>query len=309
LSERNHRGAGLAQRLVVTADLHFGARPQGDEATRELAAVACASGADVLAVAGDVAAPSADAFAACLDLFEAFPGAKLLVPGNHDVWISDGGGSSERKYLEELPALARERGFHMLDGRPAVVGRVGFIGSIGWYDYTFRSPTLEVDEDCYRAGRWPGVCVWNDSRFVNWRWSDAQFLQHCLDGLRRSYEQAASGAEVVVAILHHLPFRELLYESRTAADEFSLAFMGSQRLGELLLEFPKLRYVACGHRHGPGACRRGGIDAFTVGSTYETKRLIELDVASGERRAWSFGAGASGPARPLGPDRRRDAAG
>ena len=274
------------QRLLVTADLHFGAYPQGDACVLDLADFVCSSAADVIILAGDVGDGNEGRFRACLDLFGSFGGPKLVVPGNHDVWTGPAG--SEEKRRKILPAIASECGFAMLDSGPVTAGGVGFIGNIGWYDYSFRSPDLNVKIEQYEQKELPGVCVWNDGRFIDWPHSDGTFTEKCLRKLHRDYRAVERRVDVVVAVLHHLPFRELLYEAADTAGAFCLAYMGAECLGQLLLDCPKVRYVFCGHRHTADACQRDHIEAFVVGSEYLLKRMIELDLRSGKRQAHVF---------------------
>lgn len=278
-------GRGL-ERLLATADLHFGLYPAGDACALELADFVGRSAADAFIIAGDLADADPGSFRACLDLFAGFKGLKLMVPGNHDLW-SAGVGTRE-KYRELLPSLAKEAGFKMLDLGPVTAGRVGFIGSIGWYDYGFRNPELKASLEQYERKELPGVCTWNDGRFIRWELSDAEFTQRCLHKLQAAYRSIEPTVETVVAVLHHVPFRELLYPPSSAAHEFCRAYMGSERFGRLLLRLPKVRYVICGHRHGPDYCKMGRLDAFAVGSDYLVKRLVELNVSTGEHKTHVF---------------------
>jgi predicted phosphohydrolase len=267
-------------RLLVTSDLHFGLYPAGDSCTRLLAEYVCASRADALIIAGDIADADTDSFSACLNLFAGFPGMKLLVPGNHDLWTA--GTGSEKKYREVLPALAADCGFRMLDAGPVSIGAVGIIGNIGWYDYTFRNRDLRVTLEQYREKRLPGVCTWNDGRFIDWDISDEEFTEKCLRKLEAAYRSVEPRVHTVVAVLHSLPFRGLLHGPQSAAHEFCRAYLGSERLGELLKGFRKVRYVFCGHRHAPEQIRVNHIQAFVVGSEYLVKRLVELDLTTGQ---------------------------
>jgi predicted phosphohydrolase len=276
------------RRLLVTADLHYGLYPRGDANTRRLAEAACDCEADALAIAGDVGDADADLFGECLGLFAGFDGLKLVVPGNHDLW-SVGAGSSERKYREVLPAIAADRGFCLLDRGPQRAGEVGFIGSIGWYDYSFRNRDMNVPLSQYERKELPGICVWNDARYVDWGMTDHEFTERCLRALQRHYRSIEDDVESVVCVLHHVPFRELLYPPSRAAFEFCRAFMGSERFGKLLLGFPKVRWLFCGHRHGTDHHRAGQIEAFAVGSEYNRKRLFEVDLESGELAERVFG--------------------
>ena len=273
--------------LLVTSDLHLGTRPAVDHYTADLAQFVCSSQADVLAIAGDIGDSSPEAFVRCLRLFADFEGVKLLVPGNHDLWTTSG--SSEAKYRRLLPELSQECGFHMLDASPRVVGGIGFIGSVGWYDYSFQSSALGLSDEEYQRKCLPGVATWNDLRFINWQHSDAAFTELCLRSLSRHYDEVAGRCECVVAVLHHVPFRQLLYETGSEALEFTRAYMGSARFGELLGGLAKVRYAFCGHMHTAGTCQRGRLKAFAVGSSYEVKRLLQIQVPSGRHSYKEFG--------------------
>jgi Icc-related predicted phosphoesterase len=134
-------------RIIATSDLHISpiteerirnnARRAEDEGTRD----------DVLVIAGDLTTAirrgemftvDDDDFHKCLGYFEGFPGKRLVVPGNHDLWVTNGQSSIDR--YNSMPAIFGEHGFHMLDHSPVVIGGVGFVGNVGWYDYSFRRP-------------------------------------------------------------------------------------------------------------------------------------------------------------------------
>jgi predicted phosphohydrolase len=274
------------KRLLVTADLHFGLCPAGDACTLRLAEHVHRSGADAFAIAGDVADADTESFRACLDLFAQFKGLKLLVPGNHDLWTA--GVGSLKKYRQILPALATDCGFRMLDSAPVVADRTGFIGSIGWYDYSFRNPALNISMENYSNNELPGVCTWNDVQFIDWELTDEEFTDKCLRKLKAAYRSIEPRVHTVVVLLHHLPFRELLYGPSSLAYEFCRAFMGSDRLGKILLDCPKVRYAFCGHTHAASACKAGRIEAVSVGSNYVSKRLVELDLTTGQHTAHEF---------------------
>jgi len=276
-------------RLLATSDLHFHLHPEGDAATAELAAFVCESDCDAFAIAGDVGGAHPKDFEQCLQLFAGFKGLKLLVPGNHDLWTSTG--DSLRKYCNVLPRLTRKCGFHYLDSRPLVAGSVGFIGNIGWYDYSFRNPRIGLTVADYRRKAVPGLCTWNDRDYIRWRLDDAQFTERCLGRLRRHHRSVEPQVEQVVCVLHHVPFAELLYGPADAALEFCRAYLGSEQFGLLLVGCPKVRYVICGHRHGQASCEQGNLKAFVTGSDYARKRLLEIDLASGQHQSREFAAG------------------
>ncbi len=269
------------QKMLVTADLHFGSYAEGDACTRRLAEDVCASDADVFAVAGDIAEKDLESLEQCLSLFGDFDGLKLFVPGNHDLWTT--GGSSYRKYARDMPDLATKCGFHMLDVGPRVAGRTAFVGNVGWYDYSMRRRDLELAEEDYAKKTLPGVGTWNDLNFVHWDYTDREFTRYCVRRLCHHYRSVEDRVDSVVAVLHHLPFRELVYgDTGDRALELCRAYMGSESLGEQLLRWPKLRYCVCGHRHGVDNMEKNGMHSFVVGSTYKLKRLLTLDLPSGE---------------------------
>src|SRR6266404_3231319 len=112
-----------ALRIAITADLHWGVRPSGDEATRMLVSFLEDAGErpDLLILAGDIGAGKD--FGPCLDLFAKIPCQKALVPGNHDIWVEaeDPRGDSLRVYRESLPSVSAACGFHYLDNAPLFV--------------------------------------------------------------------------------------------------------------------------------------------------------------------------------------------
>ena len=278
-------------RLLAAADLHFSLNPDGDECTRRLAQRVCGSQADAFIIAGDVGDGGVENVRKCLQMFDAFAGLKLMVPGNHDLWTTSG--DTGEKYRTVLPRIAAECGFSYLDNGAVTAGRTAFIGNIGWYDYSLRNPDLAVSLEDYRRKSLPGVCTWNDKLYIQWGLQDEEFTEMCLSALRDQYESVQADADQVVCVLHHLPFAELSYGPADLASEFCRAYMGSARFGELLLRCPKVRYVICGHRHGAATHRVDGLAAFVAGGEYEVKRLLELDLRTGRHEYVKFSPPAS----------------
>ena len=98
---------------------------------------------DVFIIAGDIS-QSLEKIAETLDRFSKAPGRKMLVPGNHDIWIDSKsrlrqGIDSTVKYENLIPAVCSEFGFEFLPAGPITIGDIGFAGTMGWYDYSFRN--------------------------------------------------------------------------------------------------------------------------------------------------------------------------
>ncbi|MFW5866519.1 MAG: metallophosphoesterase [Armatimonadota bacterium] len=130
-------------RLLAISDPHY-----DDESRPRVEAIAkavCAADADVLIVAGDCSADGVERVGEVLALFEAFDGARLMVPGNHDLWEHEQPFSTRRLYEETIPNIAVEHGFHCLDQGPSVVDGTAFVGVMGWYDYEMRQRRAPVD--------------------------------------------------------------------------------------------------------------------------------------------------------------------
>ncbi len=132
--------------LAVTADLHWGHRHGLDE-TRRLADFLRARPPDVLVLAGDIG--TGPLFAECLGVFADLPSRKVLVPGNHDVWVrpDDADLDSLQMYERELPAMAEGLGYQFLDSAPVLLPEadLALVGSINWYDYSWALARLRAN--------------------------------------------------------------------------------------------------------------------------------------------------------------------
>jgi len=288
-------------RILVTSDLHYNiARSRGP--TQAVAAEICRAGGDLLVLAGDSAAADLRVLEELLELFEGFGGQILLTAGNHELWTRNGQDSLHR-YEVELAECCGRRGVHYLDERPYVSGDVAVVGSVGWYDFSFRSSTMGIPLRFYRHKVAPGAAArlekhrhlvaeaddlppgaeavttrWMDGEHVRLPISDLAFTRLLAEKLRRHLEEVHDAAERVIACLHHLPFAELLPHSVIPNWEFATGFLGAEILGETLLDFGKVSHVYCGHSHRLRRCRKRHLTCISVGSTYQEKRYEVLDV-------------------------------
>lgn len=267
--------------IFATSDLHYGVCPDGDAATRRLAAhLSGARSTDVLLLAGDLGVGD-EKIAECLALFKNFPGAKLAVPGNHDVWVQPDAPIDSRERRERLPKLFRDAGFHPLEEAPITIDGIGFAGCMGWYDYSFRDERLGYPENCYATKCEPDSeePVWGDAGHVRWPWSDAEVAAQEAERLEAQLQQLAQAREVVV-VTHHLPTSRLLFHPRALIPRywrFVNAFLGSERLGEVITRYPRVRLAICGHNHLPREATIGSQRFVSVGSNYERKALLSYD--------------------------------
>lgn len=295
-------------RLLLTADLHYNhrvSRPLADELIERMNDAAAGAAESTLLVVGDTASGDGPELEACLSRFR-IAGPKLFVAGNHELWTA--GDDSHRLFSEDLPRRVRDCGWHWLEGDPVVLpGGVAVAGSVGWYDYSFALPflgiprrfyehkvspaaaerftefahLLERTDDISEAGR-EIAARWNDGRHVHLHRSDEQFLAERLAVLERDLETLSAREDVrtIIAAIHHVPFEQLMPPKPTTITgrAFAGGFLGSPRIGELLLRYPKVQRLYCGHSHFAAEARVGQIQAMNIGSGYRWKtfEVVEL---------------------------------
>lgn len=257
-------------KIVVTADIHYGVG-DNQHLVRKLAQKIIKTKADVLLLVGDTFAFNRELLVECLDLFKGFAGDKLLVAGNHDLWTRSH--DSLVLYRRIIPKVARQCNFHFLDQKPFVKGHVGLVGSIGWYDYSFRDPARPIPPNYYTEKRWPGVVSWNDGLYVHLGMSDSAFTERVNRKLKRHLALASKQVRTIICAVHHVPFRQLLRTSHSSTDKFLTAFSGSMETGRIIQSFPKVTYVFCGHTHQRKKAIIGSITAVNIGSDYLRKRF------------------------------------
>ncbi|MHC4981608.1 MAG: metallophosphoesterase [Planctomycetota bacterium] len=288
--------------ILVTADLHYDIE-RSRRPCRRLAEKVCRLGGDCLVLVGDTAGADLGPLRRCLGLFAGFGGLKLMVPGNHCLWCL-GDESSLERYEKLLPAAAAEAGFRVLDHEPAVLGKVGLVGSMGWYDYSLKDESLGIPDPFYRAKLAPGAAAytgeheellsahkdrltdrhlaigsrWMDGRYVRLGMTDEAFAKLLTDRLTSQLRRLAPAVDRIVAFVHHLPFRELVPKGGPDNFAFAAAYMGAEQIGKALLACEKVTDVYCGHSHLPRRRRIGHLNVVNVGSTYSEKRLEVLEI-------------------------------
>jgi hypothetical protein len=253
-------------RLLVFSDLHIdlvGGPARQRQLVAELAELIGAAAPDVLVFAGDLS-NSLEPVSRTLRPLALGRLGNLLVPGNHDAWLSEPelrNGSSSPAHLARLRGLVEGAGWSWLPGQPRQLGGWGFAGTLGWYDRSYADPSLGASTEMYRRGTFGGT-RWNDMPFARFtdpagiRLDDPEVFARYLAEMRADLANlglAPDGAgPPTVAVSHTLPYRALLVERPWDRGwTYCQAFMGGAGLGALYDSLPAIRLVAAGHTHIP----------------------------------------------------------
>ncbi|MFQ5831576.1 MAG: metallophosphoesterase [Candidatus Thorarchaeota archaeon] len=272
-------------RIAALSDLHV--HPdQGDEfLLQEIHHRVQEISPDVLVIAGDVSS-KLDILSDALSKLHIPNAANLFVSGNHDIWFEEkiGLGSLE-KYSRYIGDVCRENGFFHLPDAPHIEEDVAFIGSLGWYDYSFRRTDMDIPEHAYEQKEYGGS-VWYDVLCVDWEFTDKEATDLFNQKLEYDLSVLPDSVSRVVYVSHHLPFRDLtLYKNRLPWDFFS-AFMGAASTGDILLNDGRVVLTISGHSHVRMNKTFDGITSITVPLGYgrpaddEIPELAQATVAN-----------------------------
>ncbi len=259
-------------RIGVTSDIHVDITPTNQRAVPYLVGAAEEAELDVLIICGDVS-PSLMHVARFLGAFESLPCAKFFIAGNHDIWVVAYDHVTSIQKYQAINAICDECGFHHLAVAPRIVKGIGFCGTIGWYDYSFRREKYEIPLERYEGKQWKDS-IWQDKRYARWEMSDPEMADLCVTSLRQQFMQLPLSVSRIVVATHHVPFRKCVtYRNQLPWDFFS-AFMGSQNLGDVCQTEPRVSHVVFGHTHHAMRCEVGPITAICspIGYLFDVPR-------------------------------------
>ncbi len=264
--------------FYIASDLHYGKSRKGDAATHRLAQYVLENPANALLLGGDLGKDQ-ETLRECLSLFESFEGPKLAVPGNHDIWLDPTWPTEDswELYQTFLPAVFQEHGFHPLHIQPFVVNDLAFVGSMGWYDYSFRDD-IDIDYACYetKTPPWAPMPIWNDATYAQWPMDDVALTERLCQHLQQQLLQVQH-AKTVVGLIHHVVTKALLVHPRSMVPlhwRYANAFLGSEQLGDVFRNHPQTSQVFCGHIHMERSTKMDHVHCTTVGGSYKEKQLI-----------------------------------
>ena len=277
-------------KIAATGDIHYDLIRNPSEVDKFLSFIRRLEEEepDVLVLAGDTVGLGSSKLEECLNLFREVAPVRLKVFGNHDYWSTEGDTFST---LEILKSRIKGCGFELLEEKPTIVDGIGFAGNCLWYDYSF-SPVEMPPRSSYEKKIFGGHIIWNDVHFVRLGKSDMDYTSELNAKLERDIQGLESKVEQIVAVTHHIGFIEMLTEREEFPGwNFCNAFMGSNRLGEMLLNHPKVRYHICGHTHDQKVVRKGSLISINPGSTYVEKKFVSLVIRKdGSTASIEFGS-------------------
>lgn len=231
---------------------------------------------DVFVIAGDIS-DQLDVLSDSLSRLYVDSCTNLYVAGNHDIWFEDNKSpSSLEKYSRYIGEICSKNGFRHLPDDYYIKGNIAFVGSIGWYDYSFRRPELDIPQENYEQKEYNGA-VWYDLFKIDWRYNDIEATDLFNRKLEYDLATLPDNISQIIYVSHHLPFRNLtVYKDRFPWD-FHSAFMGAQSTGKILENDARVILSISGHSHVRNMVSNGGITSITVPLGYGRPDQNRLD--------------------------------
>ncbi|MBN1137063.1 MAG: metallophosphoesterase [Anaerolineae bacterium] len=263
-------------RVLLSADLHYHVRSR--PALERFAQQVQRERPDCLVLAGDIGHPLAN-FQRALSLFAGLSCPRLALAGNHDVWSGDHSSQSLWEHL--LEETARQAGFVWLDREVFRLGSLGICGTIGWYDYSARDPSVPLRPHDYFINK--GMFN-NDGNYVDWDATDQEFAAQVLHAFNARLDKLCRDPAIsqILVVTHVPPFTENL-EQRPGdlAWSFGNAYFGNFTLGQAIIRCPKVTHVVSGHIHRGGRwsipAPHGLVESYVVGSDYGRPAYVLLE--------------------------------
>lgn len=260
-------------RIGIISDIHVDTYSLWNDLTDVIAETTLDNGAEILLVCGDITND--------IRLFESFfrylsshllknNTQILVVPGNHDVWVykpENPVPNSKEKYYEVIPrVLSKLENIHYLPIKPFIKEGHAFVGSMGWYDYSYIQNYGKVTS----AIRKSLDKYWSDKKYIWWGEKQAstsedniRILDEMLLGLKTQLFQVKTCKDITVC-LHMVP--KFDFCRRSSEMDLLSAYMGTEKLYDLIVRYKNVRRVVFGHTH------------YTCDSTQNDIRFINASI-------------------------------
>lgn len=251
MTEQRNNPGGREIRIAAVADLHFNGKDTGD--LRDLFAEIDRS-ADILAFCGDLTTHGRpDQMRLFIDELAGVHIPIVCVLGNHDY---------EGEAADELAALLKERGVHVLDGDHTIIDGIGFAGTKGFVGGFGRGALAPFGEKLIKD-------------VVQAALDESIKLENALRNL---------DTDTKVVLLHFAP----IIDTVVGEPEYIQPFLGSSRLLEPL-ETYGASVIFHGHAHhgAAGARTPTGIPVYNVALpllSKQDRRFLLWSTPAPERR-------------------------
>jgi hypothetical protein len=270
-------------KIVAISDLHIGKEEWGNFGIEKAKVASGISDVDVLYFGGDLSEQiEGDAgFERGLEILAASPArVKLFTLGNNDLeHISS---SALTNHYEEFSKKIGAFGFHLLDSKPFLLGKLAFVGNVGWYDGSLWTKFLgktnfvnsedaikEAVENYFKneqfKGKLPGGL------------SSEGFYQHCRSRIEEHMALVDKNPDIssVIVGTHFVPSKDFIL-----ADNPRFAFLNWCMGAEGLVNHyghPKVIVGFTGHTHRSELHLVRSVPVYNI-SGQKQPRILELEL-------------------------------
>lgn len=283
-------GCGLLMKIGLISDLHTDVTSRNKALIPHLIDAVRAAEFDVFVLAGDIARHLVQLSETLNDFHLAnLTCEKLFVPGNHDIWAIETQDVTSEQKCGIISELCYACGFHPLMDGPFITEKVGFCGTIGWYDYSFAPDGYDFSDAQYAEKELMGA-IWNDKRYAKWGDTDPAIARRFETDLETQIASVRNDVSRIIVVTHHVPFQECVRYRGELPWDFFRAFMGSKGLGTQCIAEPLVTHALFGHTHHALDIQVGNVRAIsapigylqeepTVGvAAYAAQRLACLNI-------------------------------
>jgi putative phosphoesterase len=241
-------------KLLLASDFHFDVneRMTGNCILGRVIQAIASYNPEVIVISGDVAGGARKVISYLDQMKEALGIPVYFVPGNHDIWVHKG--DFEDSWAAYGALYNHESS---LLRQTVKVGGITLVGGMSWYDYSMGPLGITDDMFAHQKRKF-----WNDAKYAKWHMSDPEVTKKMLLELEIKLE--AIKEEEVLLVNHYLPYEDFVTVKADYNWNICNAYMGTNKLGELIDRYENVRTVLFGHTHR----RYGDIE------DYHGKRII-----------------------------------
>ena len=246
-------------RVVFCSDIHYQYDKVGLAALIDSIA---AKNPDLVILGGDLADCS-NGYKTVLLAFRSEVHKVACLAGNHDLWSMywrayaqdskhgyDTLNCSYHIYDEFIPEICEDLGVTYLEKDNIVLGNWGIVGSLAWYDYSYKHASFNLMPDEYFYLQKKNFN--NDGNFLNLSYNDVEFSKLIQDRFNQNIEKLHNDPEIKnIFVMTHVPVFEEAIGDQSNKNKSWL--MGSSYFYNLTfgknLTSDKIKGVISGHTH------------------------------------------------------------